>query len=95
MTMNKILIALVLAVVMSGNVYAYGGQFESPSDLSYSECIKAIEKGDLIHEASNPESPQFSFLYYLFKNKIYQIRLQNKTNENQFFGILCEVTKEE
>jgi len=46
MIMNKILIALVLAVVMSGNAYA-----NFITDLFKSEremCLEAVEKGKLV-----------------------------------------------
>ena len=66
--MNKILIALVLAVVMSGNVYAANLEFKHTATAS--ECFKAIEKGDLLQEAFVDGT---SFLYYLYKNKIYRI----------------------
>ena len=88
--MNKILIALVLAVVMSGNVYANVFSFDNYT--SYSECIKAIEKGDLISESTSSTS-LYTYLYYLFKNRIYQIRFTNDVyNSPKMF---CNVTKEE
>ena len=92
--MNKILIALVLAVVMSGNAYANYRKFDGT--VSYSECIKAIEKGDLIHEAvrdNDTYSLSYSYLYYLFKNKIYQIRLTNNTNKDDH-GMKCYIVEE-
>mgnify|MGYP001219712278 CR=1 FL=1 len=92
--MKKILIALVLAVVMSGNVYAYRANFDGT--VSYSECIKAIEKGDLIHEVTKDKKDlSYSYLYYLYKNKIYQIRLTNNTFVNYSHDMSCYVAKEE
>ena len=95
--MKKILIALVLAVVMSGNVDAYRVNFDGT--VSYSECIKAIEKGDLIHEAvketTGNRKLSYSYLYYLFKNKIYQIRLTNNTFSSNAHDMRCFVAKEE
>ncbi len=44
--MNKILMALVLAVVMSGNIYAnfITDYFKSEREM----CLEAVEKGELI-----------------------------------------------
>ena len=51
--MNKILIALVLAVVMSGNAYAnfITDYFKSEREM----CLQAVEKGKLndLHSYSN------------------------------------------
>ena len=53
--MNKILIALVLAVVMGGNAYAnfITDLFKSDQQL----CLEAVEKGKLISEYENESYP--------------------------------------
>ena len=79
--MNKILIALVLAVVMSGNAYA----FRLSPNISYSECMKAIEKGKLI---ANQDFDEYNtFNYYFYKEKVYRVHfsLPNKTMVCDFF----------
>ena len=62
--MNKILIALVLAVVMSGSTYAN----------TQSKCLKAVEKGKEI-EHVNPNRDfnvgPVTYKVYVYKGKAY------------------------
>ena len=62
--MNKILIALVFAVLMSGNVYA------KMKSVKLKECQKALLKGEILSESGNGNGAFFSVLY---KGKIYSI----------------------
>ena len=63
--MNKILIALVLSVVMSGNVFAD----------AQSRCLKAVEKGKEI-EHVNPDQDwrtgSATYKVYVYKGKAYR-----------------------
>tara|TARA_B100000963_G_C22133158_1_gene454190 strand:+ start:36 stop:329 length:294 start_codon:yes stop_codon:yes gene_type:complete len=60
--MNKILIALVLTVVMSGNAYAnfITDYFKSEREM----CLQAVEKGKLIGST-------IAYRKYVYKSKIY------------------------
>ena len=69
--MNKILIALVLAVVMSGNVHAnfITDAFKSEQQL----CLEAVEKGKLISEYESHEFfPENSNKVYVYKGESYK-----------------------
>jgi len=74
--MNKILIALVLAVVMSGNVYAnfITDAFKSDkSDKSEHQlCLEAVEKGKLISEYENNYNPEWTNKVYVYKGESYK-----------------------
>ena len=61
--MNKILIAFVLAVVMSGNVFAD----------AQSKCLKAVEKGkETAHVNPNRNIGQSSYKVYVYKGGAYR-----------------------
>ena len=66
--MNKILIALVLAVVMSGNVFAF---FKFDGSVTYSYCMEIIEKGKLI--ANQDFDELYTYNYYFYKEDVYQV----------------------
>ena len=68
--MNKILIALVLAVVMSGNAYAnfITDAFKSEQQL----CLEAVEKGKLISEYENNSNPEWTNKVYVYKGESYK-----------------------
>ena len=88
--MNKILIALVLAVVMSGNAYAnfITDYFKTPKEM----CLVAVEKGRLVEEYienDNYGERNTSFKRYVYKGKRYQF------NYNFWMGseLFCFETK--
>ena len=68
--MNKILIALVLAVVMSGNAHAnfITDAFKSERQL----CLEAVEKGKLISEYENQTWPELNNKVYVYKGESYK-----------------------
>ena len=66
--MNKILIALVLAVVMSGNAYAF---FKFDGSVTYSYCMEIIEKGKLI--ANQDSNELYTYNWYFYKGDVYQV----------------------
>ena len=68
--MNKILIALVLAVVMSGNAYAnfITDLFKSEQQL----CLEAVEKGKFISEHENNSYPEITYKVYVYKGESYK-----------------------
>ena len=71
--MNKILIALVLAVLMSGNVYA-DKELEADGNLkepSYEECKRALLKGGILHKGTNSDGANIFSIHY--KDYLYQI----------------------
>ena len=63
--MNKILIALVLAVVMSGNAYAF---FKFDGSVTYSYCMEIIEKGKLIANQDSNEGDVYQVGFLLDNN---------------------------
>ena len=67
--MNKILIALVLAVVMSGNVYANFITDFFKDDVKEITCLEVVEKGTLIIHEKNERQPQNSNKKYVYKGK--------------------------
>jgi len=79
MMMNKILIALVLAVVMSGNAYAnfITDAFKSEEEL----CLEAVEKGKLISEYKDPDiydgGGDNSLKTYVYNGKKYFLHYKN------------------
>jgi len=76
---NKILIALVLTVVMSGNVYPnfITDLFKSEEEKERSKCMEAVEKGKLMREFESPilfpmdanQTYLYEGEYYIFKFK--------------------------
>jgi len=71
--MNKLLIALVLAVVMSGNAHAHkelmaDGNLKEPS---YEECKRALLKGDILHKGTSGNGSNNFSIHY--KDYLYQI----------------------
>jgi hypothetical protein len=68
--MNKILIALVLAVMMSGNVYSEESNNKQTED-EFRECLKAVEKGKQIFgfEMADPLN------WYIFESRVFGLRL--------------------
>tara|TARA_B100001142_G_C13727856_1_gene420299 strand:- start:8 stop:271 length:264 start_codon:yes stop_codon:yes gene_type:complete len=71
--MNKILIALVLAVGLSGNAYPnfITDLFKSEEEKERSKCLEAVEKGKLfeVHEFS--EYPVNHYKSYVYKGETY------------------------
>jgi hypothetical protein len=72
--MNKILIALVLAVVMSGNAYSdkilmRDGNLKEPP--SYEECKRALLKGDILHKGTSGDGANIFSIHY--KDYLYNI----------------------
>ena len=70
--MNKILMALVLAVVMSGNIYAnfITDYFKSEREM----CLEAVEKGELIfHMTAESEqvADHLAYKSYAYNGKVY------------------------
>jgi len=68
--MNKILIALVLAVVMSGNAYANfitdAFKSEQKSERKSIPCLEIVEKGRLIHTEKD-SSKHHGHRIYVYK----------------------------
>jgi len=68
--MNKILIALVLAVVMSGNAYANfitdAFKSEQQSERKFIPCLEIVEKGRLIHTVED-SSKSHGHRIYVYK----------------------------
>lgn len=73
--MNKILIALVLAVVMSGN--AYSSHFKFLNHVGKELCIKVLEGGSLVesHTGKRLGDPYY-FHYYIYEKNLYKIEFQ-------------------
>lgn len=65
--MNKILIALVLAVVMSGNVFAD----------AQSKCLKAVEKGKEVEHITPPNDFNDTYKVYVYKGGAYRFHYLN------------------
>tara|TARA_B110000008_G_scaffold266558_1_gene292808 strand:+ start:73 stop:345 length:273 start_codon:yes stop_codon:yes gene_type:complete len=68
--MNKIFIALVLVVGLSGNAYAnfITDYFKSEREM----CLEAVEKGKMINELKLKGTSRLDNITYLYKGKIYQ-----------------------
>ena len=83
--MNKILIALVLAVVMSGNAYAnfITDYFKTPKEI----CLEAVENGKLFDEYKDEYEPRHNRRDYAYKGKTYRhFYKQNKLVRGPNFG---------
>ena len=83
--MNKILIALVLAVVMSGNAYAnfITDAFKTPKEM----CLVAVEKGRLVEDKPSLKYPnKYGSQKYAYKGKMYTYLLNS-------YPIICNVDK--
>ena len=71
--MNKILLALVLAFVMSGNAHA-NKKFMADGNLkepTYEECKRALLKGDILHKGTSGKGVIVFSIHY--KDYLYQI----------------------
>tara|TARA_B100002052_G_scaffold257327_1_gene248638 strand:- start:10 stop:273 length:264 start_codon:yes stop_codon:yes gene_type:complete len=87
--MNKILVAMILAIVMSGNAYSeknfYGlGLIDNPT---YEECKKTLVKGNVLEKGTSASGGHtFSILYkdYLYwiviADEFYCYKFDNTDN---------------
>jgi hypothetical protein len=71
--MNKILVAFILSVVISGNAHAEkelmaDGNLKEPS---YEECKRALLKGDILHKGASGNGRNTFSIHY--KDYLYQI----------------------
>ena len=86
--MNKILIALVLAVVMSGNVFA-GKYLKNDNNLerpTYKECKRALLKGDILHKGTNGDGGNIFSIHY--KDHLYHIIME--ADRSSYSGVRIE-----
>jgi hypothetical protein len=87
--MNKILIALVLAFMISGNVFAekyleYDGNLEKPT---YEECKKALLNGGILHKGTSGDGANIFSIYY--RQHLYHIIMEAEARNRTVNNFYC------
>jgi len=87
--MKKILIALVLAFMISGNVFAekylgYDGNLEEPT---YEECKRALLKGDILHKGTSFDGANIFSIHY--KDYLYHIIMEADATNRTVNNFYC------